>query len=123
MSNWRSNPLNGTSSAASDKTGTFVLLNEKPKHKLPFKCEGKCSVEGFKRVKSSTWGGHERCVSEWLKLVAGLPAKVVTSGKEVRGTVEVAEAAYKSVTEKRTIKLPLKPRPWKKSRAEFKITI
>jgi hypothetical protein len=66
-------------------------------------------------VPSGQWGGHERCIGEWVKSLCGKRAQILTDGREVRGTVEVAEAAYRSAESGRTVKLPIKPRPWRNS--------
>jgi hypothetical protein len=64
---------------------------------------GPAVKDGFVKVESGAWGGHERCIAEWIKLPRGEPARIETSGRTCRGTVEVAEAAYHSVEKGRTI--------------------
>lgn len=76
---------------------------------------GQAALTGFVKVECGNWGGHERCIAEWIKMLRHEPAQVVTSGRECRGTVEVAEAAYRSAETGRTIQLPIRPRRWKPS--------
>lgn len=91
--------------------GTFVRLHEADAAALAK--YGPAVKDGFVQVDSGAWGGHERCIAEWIKLLRGEPAKIETSGRTCRGTVEVAEAAYQSIEKGRTISLPIKPRKWK----------
>ena len=56
--------------------------------------------------------GHEHCIDQWLRMLRGESAEVLTSGRVCRGTVEVAEAAYRSVASGRTVSLPIAPEPW-----------
>jgi predicted dehydrogenase len=92
--------------------GTFVLIHEPSELARPLACEGVPARDGFVQVKSGQWRGHERCIAEWVKMLRGEPSEVLTSGREVRGTVEVAEAAYISAETGRTVTLPIKPTPW-----------
>jgi len=97
-----------------DGRGTFLHLHDRSNDAARDKY-GEAVFEGFVEVPSGTWGGHERCLAEWANLLRGEPAKIVTSGRECRGTVEVAEAAYRSVESGRTVQLPIEPEPWKPS--------
>jgi predicted dehydrogenase len=93
--------------------GTFVLVHQEPELKRPLACEGALTKDSFVEVKAGKWGGHERCIAEWVKMIRGEKHEVITSGREVRGTVEVAEAAALSDETDRTVTLPITPRPWK----------
>ena len=95
-----------------DGRGTFIRLHD-ASDRAAVARYGQAALQRFVKVDCGTWGGHERCIAEWVKLLRGEPAAITTSGRECRGTVEVAEAAYRSVTSGRTVKLPIKPRPWK----------
>ena len=92
--------------------GTFVLIHEESELNRPFVYEGVPEKDGFTEVKCGNWRGHHRCLCEWLKLLGGEEADIITSGRDVRGTVEVAEAAYASAETGRTVSLPIEPRPW-----------
>lgn len=94
-----------------DGRGTFIRLHD-PTNRAAEAKYGPAAFKGFVKVNCGSWGGHERCIAEWVKLLHGEPAAITTSGRECRGTVEVAEAAYRSAAENRTIKLPIEPRPW-----------
>jgi predicted dehydrogenase len=91
--------------------GTFVRLHTADDAAL--QQYGPAVKDGFVQVESGAWGGHERCIAEWIKCLRGEPSKIETSGRTCRGTVEVAEAAYHSMDKGRTIQLPIKPRRWK----------
>jgi len=56
--------------------------------------------------------GHENCISEWLKMLSGEKSNILTDGKDVIGTVEVAEAAYISEKTGKTVELPITPVPF-----------
>lgn len=102
--------------------GTFVLLHDAADRRAVRKY-GQAALEQFVKVPSGEWGGHERCIAEWVKSLQGKRAHLLTSGTQVRGTVEVAEAAYRSAATGRTVRLPIKPRPWRstsKSGAGFR---
>ena len=69
--------------------------------------------KGFEKVEvTDPRPGHERCITEWLKLVRGEEAHILTPGTDSRLTVEVAEAAYRAEENGQTVKLPIEPRPW-----------
>ncbi|OGV64888.1 MAG: hypothetical protein A2498_14300 [Lentisphaerae bacterium RIFOXYC12_FULL_60_16] len=91
--------------------GTFVRLHEADTAAI--KRYGPAVKDGFVKVEGGEWGGHERCIREWVAMLRGEPARITTSGRDCRGTVEVAEAAYRSVDTGRTVKLPIRPRKWK----------
>ena len=93
--------------------GTFFMAYEKSESAATIPCEEPLEAGRFVKVKTGDWVGHERCVAEWVKLVRGEPADVVTSGRAVRGTVEVAEAAYRAAESGRAVQLPIEPEPWK----------
>ena len=89
--------------------GTFFMVYEKSASATGIPSEGPVEEGRFIRVETGDWTGHERCVSEWVKLVGGEPADIVTGGRAVRGTVEVAEAAYRAAESGRTVQLPIEP--------------
>ncbi len=95
--------------------GTFLLVHEESEIGREFTYEGTPSTDGFTEVKASEVKGHECCLSEWVKMLRGEESNVMTSGGEVRGTVEVAEAAYIAAETGRTVTLPIEPTPWKSS--------
>ncbi|MCL2741292.1 MAG: Gfo/Idh/MocA family oxidoreductase [Oscillospiraceae bacterium] len=68
---------------------------------------------GFVRLEPK-WrlSGHQRCIGEFLKAVAGQPAEVLTPGSDSMKTVEVAEAAYLSEALGRVVELPIRHVPW-----------
>lgn len=92
--------------------GTFLNLHEPSDHPI-VKPYGEDVYKKFVQVPCGAWGGHERCIDQWVHLLRGEPATIVTTGRDCRGTVEVAEAAYLSVENHQTISLPITPRPWK----------
>lgn len=91
--------------------GTFVLLHDET-NTAAVERYGREALNGFVPVPSGPWNGHERCIAEWVKHLRGEEAHLLTSGREVRGTVEVAEAAYRSAQRGQTITLPIEPEPW-----------
>lgn len=95
-----------------DGRGTYLRLHDAT-DQAALARYGTAALHGFVKVEGGAWGGHERCINEWLKMLRHEPAEVVSSGRECRGTVEVAEAAYRSVETGRTIQLPIRPRRWK----------
>ncbi len=92
--------------------GTYVRLHDGAGQQAVARY-GEAALRGFVKVECGGWGGHERCIAEWINLIQGKPAAITTSGRECRGTVEVAEAAYRSVESGRLVKMPIKPRKWK----------
>jgi predicted dehydrogenase len=97
-----------------DGRGTFVRLHD-ASDKAAVARYGEAALNGFVKVECGTWGGHERCIAEWIAMLRGEPAQIRTSGRDCRGTVEVAEAAYRSVESGRRIALPIRPRKWQPS--------
>lgn len=90
--------------------GTFVLLHDET-NEAAIARYGREALQHFVPVPAGPWTGHERCIAEWVKLLRGEPACITTSGRDARGTVEVAEAAYRSERTGRTIDLPIEPEP------------
>ena len=76
------------------------------------------AVEKFVMIETPTGSGHYHCIREWVKNLRGEPSSVRTSGRECRGTVEVAEAAYLAEAEGRTVALPVIPKPWGERKGE-----
>ena len=91
--------------------GTFVKLHD-DSNAQAIERYGKEAVEGFVRVDAGGWGGHERCILEWVKSLRGEQAHIVTDGRDCRRTVEVAEAAYIAEKTGRTVTLPIEANPW-----------
>lgn len=94
--------------------GTFIRLHDKSNRKALNRF-GRQALEGLVPVPCGDWSGHDRCILEWVRSLRGEKARITTSGREVRGTVEVAEAAYLSAKTGRVVSLPIKPTPWKRS--------
>jgi len=93
--------------------GTYVTTHDGRDVREFVECVDPVPERGFAEVATGTWRGHERCVSEWIKLVRGEEAEVTTSGRDVRGTVEVAEAAYRSAETRRHVSLPIEAVEWR----------
>jgi predicted dehydrogenase len=91
--------------------GTFVKIHDRDNRAAATRFGDKVYDE-FVPVPHDPITGHEGCIAEWVHLLRGEPAQILTSGDECRGTVEVAEAAYRSEQEKRTVQLPITPKPW-----------
>jgi predicted dehydrogenase len=90
----------------------FVMLYAEPELASPF-TEETPAANTFARITPlGSWTGHERCVTEWLKLLRGEPAEVTTPGRDSRQTVEVAEAAYRAEARGCVVQLPITPEPW-----------
>lgn len=92
--------------------GTFLMLYDEPERAAGLVEEATPVAESFLRLRTGNWSGHERCIGEWIKLLRGEPAELSTTGRDSRGTVEVAEAAYRAEETGCTVELPLIPRPW-----------
>lgn len=92
--------------------GTFLHLKEPGEHPLAASLGPDVSKK-FVQVPAVQQRGHVGCIEEWVNLLSGLPAKILTTGRECRGTVEVAEAAYLSADAGATVSLPITPTPWK----------
>lgn len=93
--------------------GTFVKLHEANDEAIGR--YGNAVLENFVPVEAGSWGGHHGCIREWLGSLRGESAGIVTSGRECRGTVEVAEAAYLSEASGEVVKLPIPAREWRSS--------
>jgi len=93
--------------------GTFIKLHDESNSEA-ISHYGKEALQDFIKVECGEWTGHQRCIAEWVKSLRGEKANIVTSGAQGRSTVEVAEAAYRSVETGTTIKLPIKPVEWTK---------
>lgn len=95
--------------------GTFVLPYDGVSPDLAVGFESSAAPDGaaaFRKLNVEPEGGHPACIREWVSLLHGEPNDLSTSGREVRGSVEIAEAAYRSVASGRVVKLPIEPRPW-----------
>jgi len=66
----------------------------------------------FNKLKVESQKGHIGCIREWARMLRGEPNEVSTSGEEARKAVEITEAAYVSVEERKAIDLPLQPAEW-----------
>ncbi len=75
-------------------------------------CEEVAPAGGFSKIATGNWGGHMRCIEEWIHLLRGEPSNVVTDGRAVRGTVEVAEAAGMAAISGCEVHFPLEATPW-----------
>ena len=97
--------------------GTYLLTYEEPAVELPVGFEGEARKAGqsFRKVRSDGSSGHVNCIREWINSLLGRPAHITTTGRDVRGTVEVAEAAYRAADTGRTVILPIEPEPWRDS--------
>ena len=91
--------------------GTFVRLHDGTDVREHFAIDG-TAEDGFARLKTEPSWNHMHCISEWLNLLLGRKNTISTSGRDVRGTVEVAEAAYLSEQTGRVVELPIEPAPW-----------
>lgn len=92
--------------------GTFVLCRDGSDPRDRIECEDPALENGFAEVKTEQGGGHPRCVDEWINLISGRETHIITSGRDVRGTVEVAEAAYVSARSGTHVTLPIEPQQW-----------
>ncbi len=91
--------------------GTFVKVHG-GKSKS-FEYDANHSDNSFQQIKvDDGLTGHETCIREWVKSLRGEPSDILTPGTDSRKTVEVAEAAYLSEMEERTVKLPILRKPW-----------
>ncbi|MDP6017949.1 MAG: Gfo/Idh/MocA family oxidoreductase [Candidatus Latescibacteria bacterium] len=98
----------------SNREGTFIRLHENADREAIDRY-GEAALEAMVPVECAPHAGHRKCITEWVKMIAGDEADIRTSGRECRGTVEVAEAAYRAVEERRVVSLPIEPRPWVES--------
>ena len=86
--------------------GTFVKLHQRPDARTDL-FDVDRALREFAPVPWPDGTGHTRCIAEWIKSLRGEPAEILTSGSDVRGTVEVAEAAYLAERTGKTVRLPL----------------
>jgi predicted dehydrogenase len=93
--------------------GTFARLHDGTDIAARLEVEGPVQAGSFAKIRADDRPGHVGCISEWLNMLMGRPHNVTTTGRDARGTVEVAEAAYISQETGRTVALPIKPTPWK----------
>lgn len=91
--------------------GTFLKLHANASSAAVARY-GEAALKEFVKIEVAEGGGHVHCIAEWVKSLRGEPANIRTSGRECRGTVEVAEAAYLAEAEGRTVKLPVVARKW-----------
>jgi UDP-N-acetyl-2-amino-2-deoxyglucuronate dehydrogenase len=98
----------------SNRGGTFIKLNEHADREAIDRY-GEQVLTDMVPVGCPPYAGHQKCVGEWLKSLAGEEAEIRTSGRQCRGTVEVAEAAYLAADEKRVVSLPIEATPWVES--------
>ncbi len=94
-----------------DGRGVFLRLHEADEAAVAR--YGEAVTRDFVEIKTEGESGHVGCIREWVDMLLGRGGRVITSGRECRGTVEVAEAAYRSVETERTVALPIRPRRWK----------
>jgi predicted dehydrogenase len=86
--------------------GTFLMKYEKSDAQCEFVYDANSRESGFTRQACGDWTGHGRCLSEWVKHLRGEDAQVSSFGADVRGTIEVAEAAYRCVQTGQIVTLP-----------------
>ncbi|MFC1462906.1 Gfo/Idh/MocA family protein [Verrucomicrobiota bacterium] len=86
--------------------GVFLRLHDSTEAEWSAKY-GTDIFNGFIQIETGDWKGHERCIREWIRSLRGEPAQVTTTGRECRGTVEVAEAAYRSERTGKVVHLPM----------------
>jgi predicted dehydrogenase len=91
--------------------GTFIKLHDDSNKKAVEKY-GEEVLQDFVKVPYEDIPGHIGCIEAWIKSMRGEKADMRTGGRECRGTVEAAEAAYLSEKEGRTVKLPIVPKEW-----------
>jgi predicted dehydrogenase len=94
-----------------DNRGTFVRLHAGA-DKADVDRFGRESLNGYVPVPHEPGSGHAPCIVEWVKMLRGEPCDIRTDGKTVRGTAEVAEAAYIADRERREVTLPIESGPW-----------
>lgn len=91
--------------------GLFIKLHDK-EDQVAIEQYGENALNNFVAVDFPSYSGHEKCIIEWVSSLQGNDENILTSGRECRGTVEVAEAAYISEKERRNVSLPIEPIPW-----------
>jgi len=96
--------------------GTFLLAysGDLPDLPLAFESDPDAAQAGpaFRRIDVPVERGHVVCIREWIRSLRGEPARITTDGRDVRGSVEIAEAAYRSVRTGCAVDLPIDPQPW-----------
>jgi len=92
--------------------GTFLLLHGGGPVP-PVEYEEPPPEGGFGKVKCDPCPGHEGCIREWVKGLRGEASAITTTGRDVRKTVEFAEAACCSAETGETVSLPITPKPWR----------
>ena len=92
--------------------GAFYKTYDESDKKI-FEYELGQSTKSFEKLKiDSSKTAHEIMITEWIKHLKGEKADIVTFGKDSRSTVEVAEAAYRSIGSQNFVDLPIVPVPW-----------
>ena len=92
--------------------GTYLKIHDESDKRI-FEYELEKTTSTFKKVElEEQIHGHERCIKEWIKYLKGDPCELSTFGTDSRKTVEVAEAAYRSVVNRKVIDIPINPIPW-----------
>lgn len=86
--------------------GTFVKLHEKPDREVTL-FDADDALKRFTPVPWPEERGHVGCIRQWIRAIRGEPAELLTTGRDCRGTVEVAQAAYQSIETGRAVALPL----------------
>lgn len=94
--------------------GSFIKLHDRS-NAAAIEQFGEAALERFVPLPTEEGSGHFHCLREWVSSLRGDPSEVTTSGRECRGTVEVAEAAYLAENSERTVRLPITPTPWPES--------
>ena len=101
------------------RKGTYVKLNSHNVNSNEYSVgeDGATRIsdaaQHFQKVEEpQTITGHQKCIEEFVKAARGEPAEILTPGDDTIKTVEVAEAAYLSAVEERTITLPVPQTPW-----------
>ena len=92
--------------------GAFYKIHDESDKRI-FEYELGQTKKSFEKVEvDSSKTAHETMITEWIKHLRGEDADILTFGTDSRKTVEVAEAAYRSIEEQSFINLPIKPKPW-----------
>ena len=82
--------------------GSFVKLHD-PGDAAAVARYGEAALERFVPLSTGDGSGHDGCIREWVASLRGEPSAIVTSGRECRGTVAAAEAAYLAEQTGRTV--------------------
>jgi len=105
------NHVTGTEGEAYFMSGKGTWLKTRGENKI-FEYDLNTGGEFVRIPDENANSGHMNCISEWLRMLRGEESKVLTDGRDVLKTVEVAEAAYLSEKTGKTINLPIVPTPW-----------